>query len=485
MMTLGEAAAVLGAQLRGEDVTFTRVSTDTRALKAGDLFVALRGENFDAHDFLEQARSAGAVGALTAKTHTAALPLPSVVVEDTRLALGRLAAHWRSRFSLPLIALTGSSGKTTVKEMLAAILREAADANATSASAAETVLATRGNLNNDIGVPLMLLELNAGHRYAVIEMGMNHAGEIAYLTRLAAPEVALVNNAGRAHIEFLGSEEAIARAKGEIFEGLRDGGVAVINADDRYAPMWRALARERRRIEFGLQAAADVTATYRQHALESELRLKTPHGAAMATLRAPGVHNVRNALAAAAAAVALDVPVKSIAAGITRYSGIKGRLQMKPGLRGAALIDDTYNANPESMRAAIDVLGQATGRKLLVLGDMGELGATAPQLHVELGAYAKNAGIDELFTLGQYSEGTARAFGAAGRHFANVEDLVAAVAPLLAPDVSVLVKGSRFMKMERVVASLAAGEGEATGERRDEREKNREARGERREGKTQ
>lgn len=459
MMTLSEAAALLGARMQGDDVTFTGVSTDTRTLKAGDLFIALRGENFDAHDFLEQARSAGAVAALVASTHTAPIAMPAIVVEDTRLALGRLAAHWRSRFSAPLVALTGSSGKTTVKEMLAAILREAAGENRTAEGNSDPVLATRGNLNNDIGVPLMLLELNAAHRYSVIEMGMNHAGEIAYLTRLAAPDVALITNAGRAHIEFLGSEEAIARAKGEIFEGLGENGVAIINADDRYAPMWRGLSGKRSRIEFGLQGTVAVTATHRQRALESELQLKTPHGTAMTTVRAPGLHNVRNALAAAAAAVALDVPIETIAKGLGRYSGVKGRLQMKQGLNGAALIDDTYNANPESMRAAIDVLAQTAGRKLLVLGDMGELGANAPQLHVELGGYAKHAGIDELFTLGQHSAGTARAFGEGGRHFEQFENLVATVTARLGPDVTVLVKGSRFMKMERVVAALAANEG--------------------------
>jgi UDP-N-acetylmuramoyl-tripeptide--D-alanyl-D-alanine ligase len=459
MMTLAEAAALLNARVQGEDVTFTAVSTDTRTLKSGDLFVALRGENFDAHDFLEQARSAGAVAALIASTHTRPVPMPAIVAEDTRLALGRLAAHWRSRFAVPLVVLTGSSGKTTVKEMLAAILREAAAGSLAAQGNADTVLATRGNLNNDIGVPLMLLELNAQHRYAVIEMGMNHAGEIAYLTRLAAPDVALVTNAGRAHIEFLGSEEAIARAKGEIFEGLGEKGVAIINADDRYAPMWRGLAGERPRVEFGLQPSATVTATYHQRALESELQLRTPHGTAMTTLRAPGLHNVRNALAAAAAAVALDVPIEAIATGLARYSGVKGRLQMKQGLNGAALIDDTYNANPESTRAAIDVLAQAAGRRLLVLGDMGELGANAPQLHLELGSYAKHAGIDEFFTLGKHSEGATRAFGEGGRHFEQLDDLVTTVSGRMGPDVTVLVKGSRFMKMERVVAALAENEG--------------------------
>ena len=292
MMNVSEAAVVLGAELRGADVRFERVSTDTRTLKAGYLFVALRGDHFDGHGFLGAAHSAGAVAALIETTHTEPAPLPALVVADARLALGRLAAAWRRRFSLPLVALTGSSGKTTVKEMLAAILRAAVAGSGGVDQNASAVLATRGNLNNDIGVPLMLLELTADHRYAVIEMGMNHAGEIAYLTQLAAPDVALITNAGRAHIEFLGSEEAIASAKGEIFEGLSADGTAVINADDRHAPMWRGLAGARALVEFGLQPTADVTATYEQHGVESRLQLTTPSGTATVMLRAPACTSV-------------------------------------------------------------------------------------------------------------------------------------------------------------------------------------------------
>jgi UDP-N-acetylmuramoyl-tripeptide--D-alanyl-D-alanine ligase len=456
MMRVSEAAAALGGRASGGDPVFERVSTDTRALKPGDLFVALRGERFDGHQFLDQAKAAGAVAAMVDAAASAS-PLPTLVVDDTRLALGRLAAHWRNRFSLPLVALTGSSGKTTVKEMLASILRQAA-AKSRPGSTSENVLATRGNLNNDIGVPLMLLELTAEHRYAVIEMGMNHAGEIRYLTQLAGPDVALINNAGRAHIEFLGSEEAIARAKGEIFEGLKDDGVAVINADDRHADLWRTLAGARRKIEFSVDHAAHVTATFSRRSLETDLALSTPRGGANVALRAPGVHNVRNALAAAAAAIALDVPVETIAAGLAQYSGVKGRLQLKPGLNGSVLLDDTYNANPESVRAAIDVLAQASGRKLLVFGDMGELGQDAPRLHEELGQYAQKARIDRLATLGEHSARTAEAFGPEARHYAGVEDLVADIAGVLAPDVTVLVKGSRFMKMERVVEALLAND---------------------------
>jgi UDP-N-acetylmuramoyl-tripeptide--D-alanyl-D-alanine ligase len=452
MMTIREASGVLLARVRGEDATFTGVSTDTRTIRPGDLFVALRGERFDGHAFLEQAHAAGAAAAMVDSHRERLSELPTLVVGNTRVALGTLAAHWRERFSVPLVAITGSSGKTTVKEMLAAVLRAA---TGPSQSAGETFIATRGNLNNDIGVPLMLLELRETHRYAVLEMGMNHAREIAYLTKLARPDVALITNAGRAHIEYLGSEDAIANAKGEIFEGLGDDGIAVINADDRYAQKWRDLAGARRKIEFGLAPSADVTARHRQHGLESEIALKTPDGKAAFRLRAPGVHNVRNALAAAAAAVALNIPVATIAAGLETYTGIKGRLQATSAA-GATIIDDTYNANPESMRAAIAVLAHSAGRKLLVVGDMGELGARAPELHRELGALAKQAGIDRVLAFGEHSAATAKAFGSGATHYARIEDLVAEVKSALSPGLTVLVKGSRFMKMERVVAALAA-----------------------------
>jgi UDP-N-acetylmuramoyl-tripeptide--D-alanyl-D-alanine ligase len=289
-------------------------------------------------------------------------------------------------------------------------------------------------------------------------MGMNHAGEIRYLTRLAAPDVALINNAGPAHLEFFGSVEAIARAKGEIFEGLPPGGTAVINADDRHAGLWRNLAGDRRIVEFGLSSPAAVSARYALRYLESEIVVHTPHGEAQAVLKAPGLHNVRNALAASAAATALEVPAPAIARGLAGYAGVKGRLQRKAARNGATLIDDTYNANPESVRAAAGVLAQASGRKILVLGDMGELGAGAPQMHAEVGALARESGIDRLLTLGELAEHAARAFGAGGRHFTRIEDLLAEVESALAPGVTVLVKGSRFMQMERVVKAFATGD---------------------------
>ncbi|HJQ62732.1 MAG TPA: UDP-N-acetylmuramoyl-tripeptide--D-alanyl-D-alanine ligase [Burkholderiales bacterium] len=459
MMRLSEAAAATGAELRGNDTVFDSVGTDTRTLAPRALFVALRGERFDGHDFISQAVRQGAAAAMVERpralhqAHRAGDPIPRLVVDDTRKALGRLAAYWRGKFAMPVVALTGSSGKTTVKEMLAGILRAAC-----AESAAETrVLATRGNLNNDIGVPLMLLELNGTHRYAVIEMGMNHAEEIRYLARLTAPDVALVNNAGRAHMAFLGTEDAIARAKGEVFEELKAGGTAVINADDRYAPLWRELAKGRRQIDFGIEKPAAVTAKYALRYLESEIVVKLPNGVAAATVRAPGVHNVKNAVAAAAAASALDVAPEAVSAGLGQFSGIKGRLQRKPGINGATLLDDTYNANPDSVRAAIALLAQAPGTRLLVLGDMGELGPQAPDLHAEVGEAARVAGIEILYTLGDLSAHATRAFGSGASHFTRMEDLLAEVEKRLQPNVTALVKGSRFMRMERVVQAFAVG----------------------------
>ena len=452
MMRISEAARALGAQYSGADAEFNAVCTDSRAVKPGDLFVALRGERHDAHAFLAQAAAAGAAGLLVEQPGD--VDLPQIVVDDTTQALGRLGNYWRRQFDIPLIAVTGSNGKTTVKEMLASILREAVNADARGDDPAAGVLATRGNLNNHIGVPLTLLELRSEHRYAVIEMGMNHAGEISYITRMAEPSVAVINNAGVAHMENLGSAEAIARAKGEIFEGLRPGGTAVINADDPYAPLWRASAASARQLEFALEAKAAVTATYRIRELDSEIVLKTPFGTAQAVVPAPGLHNVKNALAASAAATALEVPATTVAAGLARFGGIKGRLQRKRGLHGATLIDDTYNANPDSMRAAITVLACAAGKKLLVIGDMGELGPAAAAMHAQIGELARATGISTLFTLGELSAHATQAFGAGARHFERIEDLLVQIENVLAPDVTMLVKGSRFMQMERVIKSF-------------------------------
>lgn len=449
MLRLSQAAVATGGQVVGPDVRFDAVCSDSRALRPGDLFVALRGERFDGHVFVADCLKKGAVAAIVDRRWDAQGAMPLLQVEDTRLALGALASAWRRRFDIPIAAITGSNGKTTVKEMLAAILR----AN----SAEEAVLATQGNLNNDIGLPLTLFKLTPEHRYAVIEMGMNHPGEISYLTRLAQPTVALVNNALPAHLEGLGSVEAVAHAKGEIFEGLAAEGTAIINGDDAYAPLWRSLAAGRRVQTFGLDHPADVSAEYLLADESSELTLHTSQGTIALKLAIPGLHNVRNALAAASAALAMGAPLTAVAAGLEAYTGIKGRLQRKSGKHGATLIDDTYNANPASMRAAIDVLARCSGSRILVMGDMGELGREAARMHHEIGVYAREAGLDGLFALGELSAESVAGFGSKGRHYEQPEALAIALEPDLTADTTVLVKGSRFMRMERVVGLLEKG----------------------------
>ncbi|HUX62876.1 UDP-N-acetylmuramoyl-tripeptide--D-alanyl-D-alanine ligase [Sulfuricella sp.] len=447
MLSLSAAAKALNAETSGADVTFSGVTTDSRAVAAGDLFVALKGERFDGHNYVKQVMEQGAVAALVERRDPSWGDFPLLVVKDARLALGELAGHWRSRFTIPVVALTGSSGKTTVKEMIAAILRAQVGAD-------DQVLATKGNLNNDIGMPLTLLELRDTHRYAVIEMGMNHPGEIAHLSMIARPDVALIINAQAAHLAGLGTVEAVARAKGEIFEGLAANGTAVINADDPHAALWQELAGAHRAIRFGLEQSAEVSASFKLQPFGSEIEMTTPTGKFAVALPVPGEHNVRNALAAAAVTQALGVDNAIVAEGLAKVSSVKGRLQKNPCLHGATLIDDTYNANPGSVRAAIAVLAGLPGKKVLVLGDMGELGENARALHAEIGAAAKAAGIDWLLTLGDLSAAAAQAFGAGGRHFEYIEDLLHDIENLLAPDVTVLVKGSRFMQMERVVKSF-------------------------------
>jgi UDP-N-acetylmuramoyl-tripeptide--D-alanyl-D-alanine ligase len=455
MFDLVSAAQALGARRVGGNAEFMRVTTDSRDSRPGDLFVGIRGERFDGQAFAAQALAAGAVAAMVSDVpRNAGDGARLLVVADTRIALGQLAAHWRARFAMPLIAITGSNGKTTVKEMLAAILRQSAGESG--------VLATVGNQNNDIGMPLTLLQLRADHRYAVVEMGMNHLGEIAYLSRLAKATAALITNAGTGHIGELGSTEAIARAKGEIFEGLDTTGTAIINSDDAFANFWRGLAKPRRVVDFGLDRKAAVSARYELAEAGSLVTIVTPESEFVATLNVPGLHNVKNALAAATAAYALGIESKTIAAGIAAYRGVKGRLQRKRLPSGATLIDDTYNANPESMKAAIAVLAAHAGRKVFVMGDMGELGETASAMHAAIGVFAKRAGVERLFALGDLSAEAVRGFGNGGAHFATVEDLIAAIAGVLGRDTTLLIKGSRFMRMERVVEALGAVNGEQT-----------------------
>ena len=445
-LRLSDAAAMLGVPCAGPDAEVSRVSTDSRTIRPGDLFVALRGETFDGGVFAAQALQQGAAGVVLDAEQAPDIR-HAIRVDDTRIALGRLAAAWRQRFDLPVIAITGSNGKTTVKEMLAAILRAEAGSDA-------AVLHTEGNLNNDIGLPLMLLRLRESHQYAVLEMGMNHAGEIDYLTRLAAPDVAVVNNALSAHIGFLGSIENIARAKGEIFNGLSDAGIAVFNADDPHAWLWREANAHRCVIDFGIRQPAAVRGHYQPCDFGSVLTLALPNATLEISLQLPGEHNAMNALAAAAAAFALDISHRSIVAGLSGFGGVKGRLQKKPALHGSTFIDDTYNANPDSVKAALAVLAQQAGKKVLVLGDMGELGSDAAAMHAQIGQAAREAGVDRLLALGELTKETVGAFGAGAMHFERIQELLAELENALTPDTTVLVKGSRFMQMERVVNSF-------------------------------
>jgi UDP-N-acetylmuramoyl-tripeptide--D-alanyl-D-alanine ligase len=452
MMTIKEAAQMLCADWSGKDVLFTGVSTDSRTLKQGNLFVALTGENFDGSRFVGNAVEKGAVAAMlnqAADSNDLPVNIPLIRVKDTRLGLGQLAASWRNRFTLPVIAVTGSNGKTTVKEMIASILRQV-----TVNESVDSILATEGNLNNDIGVPQMLLRLRQHHRYAVIEMGMNHKGEISYLTQLAKPTVALITNAGEAHIEGLGSVEAVARAKAEIFEELDRQGTAIINADDRYASLWRKCAGSRQIMDFGLRERARITAEYQTHSLISRMQLKLPDGIAEVELQVSGMHNIYNALAAAAATAALGISKELIASGLGSFRGVRGRMENKSGLRHARLIDDTYNANPESVRAALAVLAATQGKRILVLGDMGELGQSAVDLHRTIGRNARKAGLDQLLTLGELSAYATEEFGKGAQHFNTLDELLDVAKRLLADDVTLLIKGSRFMQMERVVKQL-------------------------------
>ncbi len=454
MMNIQQAADALDAQWFGGNPFFSSVSTDSRTLRAGSLFVALSGEHFDGHRFIAQAIDKGAVAAMIADEATEVIKnsvLPDFAwlrVKNPRLSLGQLAAAWRQRFDLALVAITGSNGKTTTKEMLAAILR--------LHSGSEQVLATAGNLNNDIGVPLTLLQINANHAYAAIEMGMNHAGEISYLSNLASPGIAVITNAGSAHIAHLGGTDAIAAAKGEIFGGLDESGIAVINADDRYAPLWRQLVGKRQVLDFGMTRAASVSMQPLPGAPENGWSLSLPNEQGELSLQVPGQHNVYNALAAAAAAHALGIDLDKIVAGLGSYTGTHGRLQITAGPHDSMLIDDTYNANPESMRAALDVLSKTRGKKILVMGDMGELGVAAADYHQQIGQLAREMNVDNLLALGELSVHAAEAFGCGGQHFTRLEDLLANLSGLLDTDVTVLVKGSRAMRMERVIEKLVA-----------------------------
>lgn len=462
MMTLDEAARLLGASGGGCTEAFLRVSTDSRALLPGDLFVALRGERFDGHAFVAQALANGAVGAVVSAEMPDLESSPRLIrVRDTAESLAVLAAAWRLQINPQVVAVTGSNGKTSVKDMLASILY--CFAEQAGADPLATVLATAGNLNNTLGLPMTLLRLRPGHRWAVLEMGMNHPGEIASMTRVAKPDVALVNNVQRAHLGLLGSIEAVARAKGEIYEGLSGQGVALIPATDPLAPLLRDCARNHTCLEFALEpTTAEFSGVWGrtltdgdgEAGLSPRVEIFLAGGPVRVGLAVPGRHNLANAVAAAAAAQALGIGPEAIMMGLERFQGVPGRLEPKFSARGALILDDTYNANPDSVAAAIAVLAARPGRRILVLGDLGELGDGAPALHAEAGSLARQAGIDDCFTVGEWARETSLAFGSQARHFDSVEALVAMLLPQLNIDASVLVKGSRFMRMERIVEGL-------------------------------
>jgi UDP-N-acetylmuramoyl-tripeptide--D-alanyl-D-alanine ligase len=444
------------SQARGvnvQDVVADRVHTDSRSLQTGDLFVALRGERFDGNDFIAQAKAQGAVAVVCEASGEAlalAQGLPALVVPDARIALGELAAGWRGQFSLPLIAVTGSNGKTTVTQMIASILR---------AHAGDDALSTQGNLNNDIGVPLTLFNLRAHHRIAVVELGMNHPGEIAYLSQLARPTVALVNNAQREHQEFMGTVEAVAHENGAVLQALPLKGVAVFPSDEDFTPVWRNLSGQRLQRSFAMASHSEAEVRAAVVVWQSgawQFTLKTPEGTAPVNLHIAGRHNVKNALAATACALAAGVPLAAVAQGLVAFEPVKGRsraLVLHTATDEITLVDDTYNANPDSVRAAIDVLAELPAPRLLVLGDMGEVGNQGPEFHAEVGRYAAECGIEALYTLGDLCVHSTKAFGSA-RHFEDMDSLLASVTAQVGQFRSVVVKGSRFMKMERVVQAL-------------------------------
>ncbi len=455
LMTVGELARALGeAEVLGDlGLGFDAVSTDTRSVAAGDLFVALKGERFDAHDFVAQAAEKGAVAAVVERA-IEGLDIAQIVVPDTRRALGVGAAAWRSRFAIPVIAVTGSNGKTTVTQMIASILA--------AALGEDKRLATQGNLNNEIGLPLMLWRLRPEHRAAVVELGMNHPGEIAYLSELAQPTVAVINNAQREHQEFMASVEATAVENGQVIAHLPPDGVAVFPADDACAGVWRQQAGTRRVVDFARDAEAMLTATAELDADGSSLSIASPAGLIELRLAVAGIHNVHNALAAAAAALAAGIAPKAIKAGLQAFRPVARRGVHHRLANGARLIDDTYNANPDSMRAAIDLLAGFAAPRVLVLGDMGEVGEKGPEFHREIGDYARTRGIETLLATGPQMLEAVAAFGAAGRHFPDHAALIAAAATAATSPATVLVKGSNYMKMDKVVAALtAAAPGEA------------------------
>ena len=453
-MSLDDIAGILlvehlAAERIGENITVKGISTDTRTIKGGELFLALKGPNFDGHNFIKAAIEKGAVACLVQdKVDVKAGVDHIVITKDTHQALGLLAKAWRQKFKKPVFAITGSNGKTTVKEMIASIL-----------SQKQSVMATHGNLNNDIGVPLTLFRLNESYDAAVIEMGANHSGEIEYLTNITSPDVAIVTNVGTAHLEGFGSIENTAKAKGEIFQGLSKSGTAIINADDPFFDYFKEITTQYNALSFGLNNKADVTCEWQSGTEGGLLKVTTPKGACTIKLKLLGSHNVMNALAAIAASIAADISLEQIVKGLEDLQPVNGRLQMKPGINNSRIIDDTYNANPTSLLAALNVLKDFSGKRFLALGDMGELGNSADELHIEAGSYAKESGVDSLYSFGKLAAKAAKEFGGNGFCYDKHEDMIDALRNELSQDVTLLVKGSRSMHMENVVNALTMAEG--------------------------
>nr|WP_246464518.1 UDP-N-acetylmuramoyl-tripeptide--D-alanyl-D-alanine ligase [Undibacterium seohonense] len=431
------------------DTYFAGLSTDSRKIEQGNVFLALRGETFDAHDFLAMVAESGAV-AVIAERVLADFPIPALIVPDTKLALAEIATYWRQQFALPVIAVTGSNGKTTVKEMIASILL--------AQYGSEHMISTKGNLNNEIGVPLTVFRLQGEHQAAVFELGMNHPGEIAVLSAIAQANVALVNNAQREHQEFMQTVEAVAIENGAVIQGLPGDGVAVFPANDTYTAIWKEFAGQRKTLTFGLdlnsERRADVSGSFVAQEFGSDIQMSIQGETVMVRLAAAGQHNVLNALAAAACCSAIGISAAKIIEGLQAFAPVSGRLQLKQAAAGARLIDDTYNANPDSVKAAIDVLANANAETTLVLGDMGEVGVDGAAFHQEIGQYAKAHGIQHLYTLGSLAQSSTIAFGNGAQHFDELAGLLVKLDSQSGSGNTILIKGSRFMKMERVVAHL-------------------------------
>ena len=447
--TLRDAATAVGGNLIGGDHPYGAMATDSRTLPPGALFCALRGPNFDGRDFVAAAATRGAVGAIVERV--VSHELPQIVVADALRALQSLSQAWRAEFSIPIVAVAGSNGKTTAKEMTAGILARTG-----------ATLATHGNLNNHIGVPLTLMRLEASHRSAVVEIGANRVGDVAELVRLAQPTVGLITNAGAEHLEGFGNLDGVAQGEGEMVAGLAPEATAIINADDVYAGYWLKIATARRIITFGVHAKADFTAKNSAQSIErgefaTRFTLKCPLGQRSIALKAAGVHNIGNALAAAAAASAAGASLEDIALGLADFRAVAGRLQLKAGSQDSWIIDDTYNANPTSVRAGIEVLRSLPGITWLVLGDMAELGEFADDSHAHMGTYARDSGIKRLFALGPQTTRAVETFGTGAEWFADAESLSRRLQAELAPGITVLVKGSRINRLERVVQALTGG----------------------------